>query len=279
MKRSILRRPATRGALAATTAMLALSSFAACGDDKSTTTDTTPDAGSRGSDLPQGSEPYDIDPKDFTADITNPYFPMTPGRRWIYREVEPDGAVQEIVLIATSDTKKLANGVTARVVRDTVTLDGSIIEDTFDWYAQDPDGNVWYMGEDTAEFEDGKVTSREGAWEAGVDGALPGIVMPSNPTDGMTYRQEYYKGHAEDRAEVLSNDELVESEYGQFDNAVLTKDLVPLEPDVEELKFYVKDVGMVLALKVSGGSGRESLVSVDEAPDGAGTGPLGNPNP
>lgn len=260
-------------------AALALTAGAACGDDTASRTGTTRDSNSTGGDLPQGSEPFEIDPADFTADITNPYFPMTPGRRWTYREVEPDGTVQEVVMIATSDTKKLANGVTARVVRDTVTLDGSIIEDTLDWYAQDKKGNVWYMGEETAEFEDGKITSREGAWEAGVDGAIPGIAMPANPTDGMAYRQEYYQGHAEDRAEVLSNDEMVETEYGQFDNAVLTKDLVPLEPEVEELKFYVKDVGMVLALKVSGGSGREALIAVDQAPEGAGTGPLGNPNP
>ncbi len=260
-------------------ASLALTAGSACGDDTASSTGTTRDSNSTSSELPQGSEPFEIDPADFTADITNPYFPMTPGRRWTYREVEPDGTVQEVVMIATSDTKKLANGVTARVVRDTVTLDGSIIEDTLDWYAQDKKGNVWYMGEETAEFEDGKITSREGAWEAGVDGAIPGIAMPANPTDGMAYRQEYYQGHAEDRAEVLSNDEMVETEYGQFDNAVLTKDLVPLEPDVEELKFYVKDVGMVLALKVSGGSGREALISVDQAPEGAGTGPLGNPNP
>jgi hypothetical protein len=279
MNGSKQQRAATRAVLVAATGALALSAFAACGDDKTSGADSTGDESAASNDLPQGGAPFDIDPADFSADITNPYFPMKPGRRWTYREVEPDGTVQEVVMIATSDTKKLANGVTARVVRDTVTLDGAIIEDTLDWYAQDSKGNVWYMGEDTAEFEDGTITSREGAWEAGVDGALPGIAMPANPTEGMTYRQEYYKGHAEDRAEVLSNDEMVESEYGQFDNAVLTKDLVPLEPDVEELKFYVKDVGMVLALKVSGGSGREALVSVDEAPEGAGTGPLGDPNP
>jgi hypothetical protein len=258
---------------------LALTSLAACGDSG--------DSGDNGDkpgtpatfDLPQGADPVTLDPADFSADITNPYFPMKPGTRWTYQEIDPDGAVQEVVLIATTETKKLANGITGRVVRDTVTLEGEIIEDTFDWYAQDKDGNVWYMGEDTAEFENGEVTTKEGSWEAGVDGAIPGVIMPANPQAGMAYRQEYYKGHAEDRAEVLSTQELVESAYGKFTDAILTKDLVPLEPDVQELKFYVKDVGMVLALKVSGGSGREELVSVDQAPEGAGTGPLGNPNP
>ncbi len=256
-------------------ALTAVAVLAACGDSG----DDRPAASSSTFDLPQGSEPMELDPADFSADITNPYFPMEPGRRWTYEEVEPDGTVQEVVVIATHDTKRLANGITARVVRDTVTLDGEIIEDTLDWYAQDVDGNVWYLGEDTAEFENGEVVTKEGSWEAGVDGAIPGVIMPANPQAGMAYRQEYYEGHAEDRAEVLGTDEMVETAYGQFDGAVLTKDLVPLEPDVQEYKLYVADVGMVLALKVSGGSGREELVSVDEAPEGAGTGPLGDPDP
>lgn len=258
--------------VAALTAVVVL---AACGDSGT----EQPTASSAPFDLPQGADRVELDPADFSADITNPYFPMKPGTRWTYEEVDPDGAVQEVVLIATHDTKTLANGITARVVRDTVTLDGEIIEDTFDWYAQDGNGNVWYMGEDTAEFENGAVVTKEGSWEAGVDGAIPGVIMPANPQAGMAYRQEYYKGHAEDRAEVLGNDEMVETAFGQFDGAVLTKDLVPLEPDVQEYKLYVKDVGMVLALKVSGGSGREELVNVDEAPEDAGTGPLGDPDP
>lgn len=248
---------------------------AACSDDKTAEPGATAPTIS---DLPQGADPVELDPADFSADITNPYLPFTVGTRWTYREVEPDGAVQEVVIVATDTTKELANGITARVVRDTVTLDGEIIEDTLDWYAQDRDGNVWYMGEDTAEFENGEVTTKEGSWEAGVDGALPGIIMPAHPEAGMAYRQEYYKGHAEDHAVVLSIDELAEAPYGKYDNAVLTKDLVGLEPDVSEYKLYAKGVGQVLALHVSGGSGREELISVDEAPAGAGTGPLGNPN-
>ena len=185
----------------------------------------------------------------------------------------------EVVVIVTNTTKLIANGVTARVVRDTVTLDGEIVEDTFDWYAQDNEGNVWYLGEDTAEFEDGEISTTEGSFEAGVDGALPGIVMPANPAPGMKYRQEYYAGEAEDNGEVLSVNEMADVPFGHYDELVLTKDTIGLEPDVLSYKLYARGIGIILALDVSGGSGREELVNIDTAPEGAGTGPLGTPNP
>jgi ABC-type transport system substrate-binding protein len=116
------------------------------------------------STLPTGADPVNLDPADFTADITHPYWPMKPGTRWTYRDVDEKGEVQTVVVVATTETKKLANGVTARVVRDTVRSDGELVEDTFDWYAQDSAGNVWYMGEDTAEFENGKIASRDGSF-------------------------------------------------------------------------------------------------------------------
>ncbi len=242
-------------------------------------TDPTPSASpDAASTLPQGDESVDLDPADFTTDIDNPYWPMAPGTRWTYRE-EEDDEVKDVVVIVTDQTKEVANGVTARVVRDTVTLDGEIIEDTFDWYAQDGDGNVWYLGEDTAEFEGGEITTRDGSFEAGVDGALPGIAMPGDPRPGLAYRQEFYEGQAEDNGEVLSVEELAETPFGQFDSVLLTKDTITLEPDVQEFKLYAPGVGPVLVLSVSGGGGgREELVSMDQAPAGAGTGPLGSPN-
>ena len=230
-------------------------------------------------DLPQGSEPVDLDPGDFTTEINNPYLPMEPGTRFTYQELTPDGETMEVVVIVTDTTRQIANGVTARVVRDTVTVDGEIVEDTFDWYAQDSLGNVWYFGEDTAEFEGGEVTTSAGSFEAGVDGALPGIIMPANPVPGMTYRQEYYQGEAEDNGEVLSISEMAEVPWGLFEDVLLTKDTITIEPGVLEYKLYARDVGLVLALDVAGGSGREELVNVDTAPAGAGTGPLGSPNP
>ena len=230
-------------------------------------------------ELPQGSEPVTLDPADFTTEIDNPYWPMTPGTRWTFRETDGEGNVQDVVIVVTHQTKKIANGVTARVVRDTVTEDGELIEDTNDWYAQDREGNIWYLGEDTAEFEGGKITTKAGSFEAGVDGALPGIIMPAAPEPGMAYRQEYYQGEAEDNGEVLSTKEMAEVPFGKFKDVLLTKDTITLEPDVLEYKLYAKGVGPVLILGVSGGIGRDELLSMDQAPRSAGTGPLGNPNP
>ena len=228
-------------------------------------------------DLPQGDDPVDLDPADFTTDIDNPYWPMEPGTRWTYREVDEEGAELEVVVVVTGVTKLIANGIRARVVRDTVTLDGELVEDTKDWYAQDADGNVWYLGEDTAEFENGEITTRGGSFEAGVDGALPGIIMPADPQPGMRYRQEYYEGQAEDNGEVLSTDELAEVPFGSFDGVLLTKDTITLEPDVLEYKLYARGVGPVLVLGVSGGGGREELISVDRVRLSTGSGPLGSP--
>jgi hypothetical protein len=229
--------------------------------------------------LPTGSDPVNLDPADFSADITNPYWPMKPGTRWIYRGVEQGEPSQDIVIVVTTSTKKLANGITARVVRDTARAEGQIIEDTLDWYAQDSEGNVWYMGEQTAEFEKGKVVSRDGSWEAGKDGALPGILIPAQPQVGQQYRQEFKKGEAEDNGQVLATNHLVEVEAGQYKGALVTMDTSTIEPDVVEFKFYAPDVGPLLALDISGGAGREELVKVDKAAAKYGTGPLGKPNP
>ena len=203
---------------------------------------------------------------------------MEPGTRWTYRETDEEGNRLKVVVIVTSETKRIANGVTARVVRDIVTEDGQLVEDTKDWYAQDARGNIWYLGEETAEFEDGEITTRAGSFEAGVDGALPGIIMPADPRPGMRYRQEYYEGEAEDNGEVLSTKQLVEAPYGQFHDALLTKDTITIEPDVAEYKLYATGVGPVLVLGVSGGGGREELMKVDRVSDKAGTGPLGSPH-
>ena len=258
---------------AALSAAVAVVFFAACGGDENET------GSSAAAELPKGSEPVELDPASFTADIDNRYWPMEPGTRWTYREVDEEGKELVVVVTATSETKKLANGITARVVRDTVTKDGEAVEDTFDWYAQDAEGNIWYLGEDTAEFEGGKVASRGGSWEAGVDGALPGITVPADPADDMKYRQEYYAGEAEDNGEVLSVREQVEVPAGHYTDALLTKDTNALEPKVLEFKLYAPGVGPVLTLGVSGGGGREELMRIEhvgmEAARAAATTPLG----
>jgi hypothetical protein len=227
---------------------------AACGGD---------DGGSDGAGeaLPQRSEPIEIDPADFTTEIDNPYWPMTPGGRWVYSETDSEGTRQRVVVTVTDRTKQIANGVEARVVRDVVTEGGQPVEVTDDWYAQDSAGNVWYMGEDTAEYENGRVVSREGSFEAGVDGAQPGIIMPADPQVGMTFRQEYYAGEAEDQGEIVLLGQQAEVPAGHYVDVVMTKDTNPLEPKVLEFKFYAPDVGPVLAVSVSGGSDREELLS------------------
>lgn len=216
-----------------------------------------------GCTIPQGGERVRLDPAGFTTRIDNPYWPLRPGSRWVYRETDPEGTKQRVVVTVTTKTKKIANGITARVVHDVVTEDGKPVEVTDDWYAQDTCGNIWYLGEATKEFENGKVVSTKGSFEAGVDGAQPGIVMLAKPRAGMRYRQEYYPGHAEDRAEVLSLGEQVEVPFGFFGKGgvVMTRDLNPLEPRVLEYKFYARGIGPVLAVGVSGGSDREELVS------------------
>ena len=210
--------------------------------------------------LPHGSEPVNLDPADFTTKIDNPYWPMRPGSRWVYRETDADGAQQRVVVTVTRRTKLIANGVTARVVHDAVTEDGKPVEVTDDWYAQDRAGNIWYLGEDTTEYENGKPVSKKGSFEAGVDGAQPGVIMPARPKVGMRYRQEYYRGQAEDRARIFSLRERAEVPFGFFRRTLMTRDENPLEPRVLEYKFYARGVGPVLAVSVSGGTDREELI-------------------
>jgi hypothetical protein len=187
---------------------------------------------------------------DAVRPIDNPYFPLAPGSRWVYRETATDGSKQRVVVKVTHRTRPIANGVRARIVRDTVSERGHVIEDTVDWYAQDAGGNVWYLGEDTKEYENGTVVSTKGSWEAGVNGARGGLIMPANPRPGMQYRQEYLAGEAEDKARVVS----------VFADSVLTREWTPLEPKRFEYKLYARGVGTVLELSVPSGD-REELVS------------------
>jgi hypothetical protein len=211
-------------------------------------------------ELPQAAEPVELDPADFVPSIDNPYWPMKPGSRWVYRETDAEGTEQRVVVTVTNRTKAI-QGIEATVVHDQVTEDGELIEDTQDWYAQDKWGGLWYLGEDTTEYENGKPVNKKGSWEAGVDGAQAGLIIPPSPEVGMSYRQEYYAGEAEDRGRILSLDELIEVPFGSYDDVLMTRDWTPLEPDVLEHKFYAKGVGPVLALGLSGGVGREELIS------------------
>jgi hypothetical protein len=230
------------------------------GSDSAATTGT---AAVDATTFPQGSESIELDPADFTTEIDNPYLPLTPGSRWVYRETSPGAPAERVVVEVTGKTKTIANGVEAVVVRDAASLNGEPIEVTDDWYAQDTAGNVWYLGEDTAEYENGKVTTRAGSFEAGVDGAQAGIAMPADPRPGTSYRQEYYAGEAEDRGAIVTRgEEQVGVPFGHFArDVVMTRDTVPTEPKVQELKFYAPGVGNTLSIHTDESAGRSELVS------------------
>ena len=193
-------------------------------------------------------QPYEvtIDPADFVAVIDNPFMPLKPGTKVTF-----DGA--ERIEIAVGTETKTILGVPTTVVRDQVFSDGELAEDTLDWYAQDRAGNVWYFGEKTAEYDEGKVVSTAGSWEGGVDGAQPGVIMLADPQVGDVYRQEFYEGEAEDLAEVTGVGGSITIPFGTFTNVLVTEEWTPLEPDVRERKTYVPGIGVVETRQIKGG--------------------------
>ena len=176
-----------------------------------------------------------IDPAEFQATVDNPYFPLVPGTTMKF--IEKDGVlVSDDIVEVTHDTKTIL-GVKCMVVHDTVTRDGVVQEDTFDWYAQAKDGSVWYFGEDTKEFKPGSKVSTEGSWEAGVKGAQPGIVMPAAPKPGEPYRQEYSSGEAEDMGQIAAVGESITVPAGTYTDVVRTTEWSMLESGSEK-KLY-----------------------------------------
>jgi hypothetical protein len=193
------------------------------------------------------TEPYDLDfdPARFVAGVDNRYFPLQPGTTLTYSGTTNEG-VERIVTEVTS-RGKVIQGVAATVVLDRAYLDGELIEETDDWFAQDAAGNVWYLGEATKEYEDGRVVSTDGSWEAGVDGAKPGIYMWAEPGEhlGTEYFQEYFPGEAMDKGKVVALHASVQVPAGTFTDCVETEDWNLLEPGAKERKFYCAGVGLV----------------------------------
>lgn len=204
--------------------------------------------------LSETTEPYApvIDPANFVLVVDNPYMPLIPGTTFIY-EGKTEKGNEHIEVIVQTESKSIM-GINCVVVLDTVTVDGQLEEQTLDWYAQDKQGNVWYFGEDSKEYKNGKVVSTKGSWEAGVDGALPGIVMQANPVVNQTYRQEYYKGEAEDWATVLSLTESVSLPIGSYTDVLMTNEWAGLDnPPVYEHKYYARGIGFLMTKYVKGG--------------------------
>lgn len=200
-------------------------------------------------------------PPSFHAQVTNRWFPLVPGTTYTYRGVK-DGLPSRDVVTVTHRTLTIA-GAPCVVVRDLLYLAGRLRERTTDWYSQDGPGNVWYFGESTAELDRaGHVTSTEGSWRAGRNGAVAGIYMPAHPRVGAAGRQEHYPGHAEDHYRVVSLHASVAVPYRSTHSALLTEEWTPLEPGVLDHKYYVAGIGTLLEQTVRGGDERNALVSV-----------------
>jgi hypothetical protein len=208
----------------------------------------------------------DITPADFVDVIDNPYFPLIPGTKWVYEAKLEDSGVERIEIEILSETCEVM-GVMATILHDMVFVDGELVEDTYDWYAQDKDGNVWYLGEDVDNYEDGVLVDHAGSWEWGVDSALPGVVMWADPAAHLdeAYYQEYYVGEAEDMGQVLSVSERVTVPYGSFDNVVQTYDFSSLDPDIMSHKFYAAGIGVIKEVELNV---EEEVVLVEFTPAG-----------
>jgi hypothetical protein len=204
--------------------------------------------------------PKSLHGSDFVRHVTNPWFPLKPGSVYRYRGVK-EGEAMVDVMRPTHRTKTVL-GVKTTVVHDVVFMHGKPREVTDDYYAQDKRGNVWYFGEDTKELTaSGHVTSREGSFLAGRKGARAGLFFPAHPNRGVTARQEFFKGHAEDHFKVLDRRAHVSVPFVSSKKAVRTKEWTPLEPKTLDNKYYVRGIGTVREIAVKGPQERLSLIS------------------
>jgi hypothetical protein len=255
-------KPAFQGTLSIIALALVAAFAAGCGSSYNASSSTTAISTTSAPDLApiHGTYSPRIDPANFVATIDNPYFPLKPGTAFHYKGIRGK-TPQTDDMVVTHQTKQIL-GVTSTVVRDTVSEHGRPIERTFDWYAQDKQGNVWYMGEDSLELKNGRFVKASDSWESGVNGAQPGIIMPGNPQPGDAYRQEYYPpGQALDEARVLGRNASVKVAYGAFKRALVTAERSPLEPQTEK-KYYAPGLGEVEEQVVKGHHERFQLVAV-----------------
>jgi hypothetical protein len=198
-----------------------------------------------------------LKPENFVADVTNPYYPLSTGDTTFYYVVEVDEAgdssIETSYVVVTSDAKTI-EGINCKVIHDVVMADEIIVEETFDWYAQDIYGNVWYFGEATQKLQSDGSWNTTGSWEHGIDGAIAGIIMAADPANyiGIMYRQEQYKGYAQDKAIILSDNETVTIGLGTYSNCLLIEESTPLEPDVTVHKWYATGIGEIKKSGITG---------------------------
>lgn len=202
-----------------------------------------------------------INPADFSTKITNPWFTMPVGKKMYFESKTEDGF--ETTRIEITGKTRTVMGVETLEYWDRVYLDGKLKEETHDWIAQHKDGDIWYFGEDVDNYEKGKLKDHHGSWIAGENGALPGIWVKADPKVGEAYKEEYYKGEAEDMAKIVSLDEAIETTLGSFKGCMKTENWTPLEPDVKEAKIYCKEVGgTALELNITDNE-KDTLVKVE----------------
>ena len=207
-----------------------------------------------------GSSNVVLDPGNFVSVIDNPYFPLPVGRTLVYAGTK-DGQTQIDTVTVTADTKNIL-GITATVVSDISTHDGALLEKTFDFYAQDQQGNVWYLGEDTTAYLPNGKTDTSGSWQAGVRGAQPGLIMEANPQIPDAYRQEYLAGQAEDTAWVVQVGGTITVPYGKLRNTLITLEATRIEPGAYDQKVYAQGIGIVLEQALTGPPEFAQLVSI-----------------
>ncbi|MDH4057686.1 MAG: hypothetical protein OEU76_02925 [Cyclobacteriaceae bacterium] len=202
-----------------------------------------------------------ISPENFVNKVTNKFFPLSVGSTYTYVG-ESAGGIERIEIEILSDTR-VVMGITCTIVRDKVYKNDVLIEDTFDWYAQDKDGNVWYFGEDVDNYIDGVVDNHYGSWEAGVGGAEPGIIMLANPVLNLKYRQEHHVGQAEDQGEVVEKNVALTVIAGSFTGCLKIKETNPLDPDFLEYKYFAPGIGNIKVEKIDTPVETEELESYD----------------
>jgi hypothetical protein len=213
-----------------------------------------------------GDYSVDLGPEDFVEGVDNPYFPLAPGTRYVYEARLDDGGTERIEIEILAETRDVM-GVAATVFHDQVFVDDQLVEDTHDWFAQDTKGNVWYLGEAVDNYQDGELVNHEGAWEWGVDGALPGVIMWADPAAHLdeAYYQEYYPGQAEDMGQVVSLDESVTVPAGSYEDVLQTYEFSPLEAGGEAHKFYAPGIGTIKEVELGSG---EEVVLIEYVPPG-----------
>ena len=202
-----------------------------------------------------------INPADFGGPIDNPYLPLRPGTTFRYRGVGDDGKTPELNTVAVTHKTRRIMDIDAVVVLDQVFSNGKPEERTFDWYAQDEAGNVWYFGEDSSNYEHGRWVRDEGSWEAGVGNGKPGIIMLAHPKRGDAYRQEYSPGHAVDEARVLGSGGAVKVPYGAFDQTLATREYSSIDNQFET-KYYARGVGVIKEQALTASKERSELVRI-----------------